>query len=174
MSLSWKLGMILPVRPFFAGCSDTSDRWGGHMDRTDCIYLEGRENEVKNMATNSSANSAAGPGVLLKTLMLSYVVTVVLMFGLAFVLYKMKLNSSQAAWGVMLIYFLSCALGGFIAGKKMGSRRLLWGIASGLIYFAVLFILSLAVGSGLRGDMQGILTALAACLGGGAVGAFLS
>ena len=74
----------------------------------------------------------------------------------------------------MLIYFLSCALGGFIAGKKMGSRRLLWGIASGLIYFAVLFILSLAVGSGLRGDMQGILTALAACLGGGAVGAFLS
>ncbi len=126
------------------------------------------------MGANSSGNSTTNPGILLKTLLLSYVVTAVLMFVLAFVLYKMKWSSSQASWGIMLIYLLSCALGGFIAGKRMRSRRLLWGIASGLLYFAVLFLLSLAVGSGLRGDMQGTLTVLAACLGGGAAGAFLS
>ena len=120
------------------------------------------------------SKSGAVPGVFLKTLFLSYVVSVLLMFGLAFVLYKMKLSPAQASWGVTLIYLLSCALGGFFTGKKMGSKRLLWGLLSGLVYFVVLFLLSLAVGSGLRGEVRDILITMAVCLGGGALGAFLS
>ena len=111
---------------------------------------------------------------MIKTLLLSYCMTVLLLAGLAFLMYRMKLGAAQASWGVMVIYLLACAVGGFLTGKRVGSRRLLWGLASGLLYFGVLFLLSLTVGEGIQGTMQEILTVLAACLAGSAVGAVAS
>ncbi|MCI8401968.1 MAG: TIGR04086 family membrane protein [Lachnospiraceae bacterium] len=119
-------------------------------------------------------NPAINPGRFLKTLLLSYAVTVVLLFLLAFIIYKMKLNASQASMGVTLIYLISCAMGGFITGKQMRSRRLLWGLLSGALYFSVLLLLSLATGSGFSWDMKNLMTVMASCLAGSAAGAFIS
>lgn len=119
-------------------------------------------------------NPTINPIRFVKTLLASYIVTILLMFLLAFILYKMKLDSAQASLGVTAIYLLSCAVGGFVTGKQMKSRRLLWGLLSGVLYFAVLLLLSLAVSGGLQGDVKSMLSVLAPCLIGSAVGAVIS
>ena len=121
-----------------------------------------------------NSNPSIRPWDFLKTLLLSYILTALLLAGLAFLMYRMKLGASQAAWGVTVIYLLACAVGGFLTGKRMGSRRLLWGLVSGALYFVVLWLLSLAVGGGLQGELREILTVLATCLAGSAVGAVIS
>lgn len=121
-----------------------------------------------------NSNLAVNPWRFLRTLLLSYAVTAVLLFLFAFLLYKMKLGVTEVSWGVGLIYLLSCALGGFVTGKQAGSRRLLWGLAFGALYFAVLLILSLAVGGGLQGSARSVITAAATCLGGSGAGAIIS
>ena len=119
-------------------------------------------------------NSTINPMRFVKTLLISYIITVLLMFLLAFILYKLRLDSAQASMGVTVIYLLSCGIGGFVTGKQMKSRRLLWGLLSGALYFAVLLLLSLAVGGGLQGDIKSVLSVLAPCLIGSAAGAFIS
>ncbi len=120
------------------------------------------------------SNEMMRPWGFLKTLLISYGVTLLLLAGLSFLMYRMKLGAAQASWGVMVIYLVSCAVGGFLTGKRAGSRRLLWGLVSGGLYFVVLLILSWVLGGGLQGELQEILTVLAACLAGSAVGAVVS
>lgn len=110
----------------------------------------------------------------IKTVVISYAVTAILLAGLAFLMYQMKLGASQAEWGVTVICLFACALGGFLTGRRVGSRRLLWGMVSGALYFMVLLVLSLLVGGGIHGESSQIGTVLATCLAGGAVGAFIS
>lgn len=124
--------------------------------------------------SNTNLNTTIHPWNFIKTLLLSYGMTAVLLTGLAFLMYQMKLGAAQASWGVTVIYLLACAVGGFLTGKRVGSRRLLWGLVSGGLYFVILWMLSLILGGGMQGEMQELLTALAACLAGSAVGAFLS
>ena len=119
-------------------------------------------------------NSAANPMRFVKTLLVSYILTVLLMFLLAFILYKMKLSGAQASFGVTAIYFLSCDVGGFLTGKQMRSRRLLWGLLSGALYFSVLLLLSLGMNGGLQGELKSMASVLAACLAGSAAGAVIS
>ncbi len=120
------------------------------------------------------SNTTIHPWSFLKTLLLSYGMTVVLLVGLTLVMYRMKLGAAQADWCVTVIYLLTCGVGGFFTGRRVGSRRLLWGLVSGTLYFAVLLILSLVIGGGMQGEGKEVLTALAACLAGSAVGAFFS
>ncbi len=121
-----------------------------------------------------NSNEAIHPWSFLKTLLISYTLTAVLLVGLAFLMYRMKLGAAEATWGVMVIYLVSCAVGGFLTGRRVGSRRLFWGLVSGGLYFVVLLVLSLVLGGGLQGGIQQIMTVLAACLAGSAVGAFIS
>ncbi len=120
------------------------------------------------------SNTTIRPWSFLKTLLLSYSITVILLVCFAFLMYQMKLGAAQAAWGVMVIYLIACAAGGFLTGKRMGSRRLFWGLVSGTLYFVVLLLLSLIVGGGLQGELKDVLSVFAACLAGSAVGAAIS
>lgn len=121
-----------------------------------------------------NSNTMIHPWGFLKTLLLSYGMTAVLLVGLSFLMYRMKLGAAEASWGVMVIYLLSCALGGFFTGRRVGSRRLVWGVLSGILYFVGLWIVSLVLNGGVQGSAQEVLTALAACMAGSAVGAVIS
>ena len=121
-----------------------------------------------------NSEMAVSPWGFVKTLLISYGMTALLLAGLAFLMYRMKLGAAQATWGVTVIYLFACAVGGFLTGKRMGNRRLLWGLVSGGLYFVVLLVISLAMGQGLQGETREILTVLACCLAGSAVGAVIS
>ena len=79
---------------------------------------------------------------MIRTLIFTYLVSGVLLTALAFALYKFRLPESQITLGISSVYILSCFMGGFMAGKAMRSRKFLWGLLTGILYFAFLLIMS--------------------------------
>lgn len=111
---------------------------------------------------------------VLKALVAAYIVTGLLLLILAFALYKLGLSENVVELGVVFIYLLSSAIGGFFIGKCMEVKRLLWGMLLGLFYAVLLLVLSLIVRGNAQGIIQSGLLNTLICLGGGAIGAFLS
>ncbi len=114
------------------------------------------------------------PLSLVRSLLFSYVLTGILLLALSFLLYKMKLSRSQIRMGVYAVYVLSCLFGGFLAGRQVGNRRFLWGGLTGILYFALLFLLSLLLNQGFHAGIPGILLNFTLCAGSGTVGGMLS
>ena len=71
---------------------------------------------------------------VLSTLLIMYILTGVALFVLAFLLYKMELTENIVTIGITAIYVVSGLLGGIIIGKRMKTRRFLWGIIMGAAY----------------------------------------
>lgn len=116
----------------------------------------------------------SAPGILLRSLLISYLFSALLLLALAFGLYKLKLPESQVTTAVLIIYVAACFLGGLLAGKRAGSRRFLWGLLAGLAYFLLLFLLSWAMSRGALPEFSNTMTILACCLAGGTLGGMLS
>ncbi|MCI8515147.1 MAG: TIGR04086 family membrane protein [Lachnospiraceae bacterium] len=114
------------------------------------------------------------PIFFLKMLFIAFVLTSGLLLALAFLLYRMKWNAGQATIGVYVVYFLSCFIPAFLTGKKLRSRRLLWGLAVGGLYFALLFLVSALVRTGLFAEPSRIALVLTICAGSGALGGIAS
>ncbi|MDI9241587.1 TIGR04086 family membrane protein [Fusibacillus kribbianus] len=114
------------------------------------------------------------PLYLLRSLLLSYVLSGLLLLLLSFLLYKMKLSRDQIQAGVYIIYVLSCFFGGFLSGKQLKTRRFLWGGLSGLLYFGILLLLSLLLGKGIQSGLSRLLLSLGLCAGSGVIGGMLS
>lgn len=111
---------------------------------------------------------------LIKSLLAAYIVTGILLLLLALLLYKLQLSESVVNIGIIAIYVAACFLGGFLEGKMMKTRKFLWGGAFGLLYFAVLAIISLAVGQGFSGSSSHFVTTLILCMAGGTLGGMVS
>ncbi len=114
------------------------------------------------------------PWRLIRTLIISFLVTLLLLTGLTFLLYKFRLGESQIAVGIYAIYILSCFLGGILAGKAMKSRRFLWGLLTGLLYFIFLFGISALQEQGISTDWSRILLVLGICAGSAMAGGMIS
>lgn len=108
-----------------------------------------------------------------KLLAAGYGITVVLLLGVTFLLYRFQLGEGQTGIFVTVIYVLSCFLGGFLTGKAWKRKRLLLGLMYGILYFGILFLLSLFAG-GLYQDWGNTLKVCLLCLAGGSVGGMLS
>lgn len=111
---------------------------------------------------------------LLKTLFVSYFFTVLALLAAAFAMYKLNLKQDQMETVIVLLYLLSCFLGGFLTGKTMKNRRLLWGLAFGLVYFLILIGVSFLIRHALYKTAGEILRVLAFCAAGGALGGVAS
>ena len=103
-------------------------------------------------------------------LVMSYGITAALLLGLAFLLYQMNLQPTQVGFGVAVIYILSTMAGGFAAARLMKQRRLLWGLGFGLLYLAVLLLLSAVSQTGFSASAGDTAKAAICCLAGGALG----
>ena len=119
-------------------------------------------------------NKRSGVFVTVRSLIVSYIFTAAALFLLALLLYKLKLQQQIVSAGVMVIYGLACFLGGFLSGKGMRQQSFVWGLISGLCYFAVLFIVSLIISHGLYHSALTTVLAAAICLGAGAIGGTIS
>ena len=127
------------------------------------------------MMKQPNMNAYAGSAVrIMKALLASYVVTGLLLLLIAGLLYRFQLDEGKVQIGIILTYILSCFAGGFLAGKMMKSRRFLWGVLLGLLYFLVMLLVSLAVNRELQSNTAGFLTSFLLCMGGGMLGGMLS
>ena len=118
--------------------------------------------------------SNSKPWLVVRTLLITYIISGILMVALAFALYRFRLPESQINLGVNAVYIISCLAGGFISGKVMKSRRFLWGLLTGILYFAALLLMSILKNVGLTDSKIHIATVLGMCAGSGMAGGMLS
>lgn len=110
----------------------------------------------------------------IKSLLASYIVTGILLLVLTFFMYKFELNEKIVSVAIVGIYVVSTLIGGMIIGKLTKSKRYLWGMVLGIIYFVLLLLITLGVYRTLNGDSVSIVTSLILCAGGGMTGGMIS
>ncbi len=111
---------------------------------------------------------------LLKCLLFSYILTAVLLLLLAFLLYKMGLTEQVVSIAIIAIYVIATFAAGFMAGKRMQSRKFIWGLLLGAAYFMVLLVVSAIVNGPAGGLGDSLFTTLVLCGAGGMLGGMLS
>ena len=111
---------------------------------------------------------------VLKALLCAYIVTGILLLVLTLLLYKAGLSEENVNAGIILTYVISTFSGGFVIGKLTGVKRFLWGLLAGILYFALLLLISLGVYHSLQGEAGNLLTAFLLCAGGGMLGGMVS
>lgn len=111
---------------------------------------------------------------VLRSLLMAYGLTGILLLFLAFLLFQFELGDGAAAAGIIFIYVASCLAGGFMAGKIMRKNRYLWGILTGLSYYVLLLLVSFLAQGKWDMTFTHAVTTFFMCLGGGAIGGMLS
>ena len=118
--------------------------------------------------------SASVPWRILRTLIFSFLLSLFMLAGLTFLLYRFRLTESQITVGIYAIYLISCLFGGLLLGLSMKKRRLLYGILIGGLYSLLLFAISLLNEHGISAEPVQILIITLLCIGGGAIGGIIS
>lgn len=133
---------------------------------------------MKYMKRERPEKTSGGTGMpaafLLKSLLFSYILTVLLLGVLAFLLYQFGLGEKTVSIAIIVIYVAATLCGGFLTGKKTQNRRFLWGLLLGGAYFIILAVVSLIVGKGNIQFGNSFFTTLILCAGGGMLGGMLS
>lgn len=111
---------------------------------------------------------------MVKALLAAYVVTGILLIILALALYKFELNEGAVTAGVTAVYLISTFTGGLVVGKLAKVRQFLWGIVLGILYFALLLLVTVGIYRTFHGNSTEILVTFALCAGGGMAGGMIS
>lgn len=111
---------------------------------------------------------------MIKTLFLMYAVTLILLLLLALILFKMEPQEIVCKIWLIAVYIISGLLGGFLIGKRRKSKKFLWGFFVGLLYFLIIFAVSLLLYKGLTGDWMHLITTMILCVASGMVGGMIS
>ncbi|MEF9839892.1 MAG: TIGR04086 family membrane protein [Lachnospiraceae bacterium] len=111
---------------------------------------------------------------MLKALLGAYIITGIMLLLLTLLLYKLDLNEQKVTVGIIMIYVISTFTGGIVIGKCVKTRRFIWGLMLGIIYFALLMLVSLGVYRSFQGNGTNIGTSFLLCAGGGMLGGMIS
>ena len=106
---------------------------------------------------------------LVKALMLSYFLTMLMLLGLSFGLYKFDLSEKTVRIGILAVYIIS----GFAMGKMGKTRKFLRGFMLGMLYFLLLLAISAGIYRSVQGGMQ-MMIAWILCGAGGMLGGMVS
>ncbi len=108
------------------------------------------------------------------TLLATYIITALLLLLLAFLVYQFHLGEKVVDIAIIGVYVLVNSLAGFFMGKRKKVKKYLAGLGIGVLYFAVLVIVSLICNHGLQDFAGNFFTTLALCAGAGTIGGMLS
>ncbi|MCD8217150.1 MAG: TIGR04086 family membrane protein [Clostridiales bacterium] len=103
-----------------------------------------------------------------------YVITGLALLVLALLLLKMQLGENIVSAGILIIYILSCLIGGLIAGKRMKVHKFLWGVLTGTTYFLILLAGSFLLNRSISADTVQVGTTLVMCMAAGMIGGMIS
>lgn len=123
---------------------------------------------------NKVLEKKALPMHIVKALLFSYIMTAVILLLLSFILYKTQMPSGAISVGVILAYVLSTFVGGFFIGKKVESKKFVWGIITGVLYFAVILIIALILNKDVFSSAGSVIMVFAMCALGGMTGGMIS
>lgn len=111
---------------------------------------------------------------IVKCMLVSYLLTAGLLLFLALMLYRFGLSEKVVSIGIIVIYIAVTFLAGFIAGKRAGEKKFLWGLVMGCIYFLILTAVSVIVNRGIEDAASSLVTVFFLCGGSGMLGGMLS
>lgn len=111
---------------------------------------------------------------IVRALLIAYAVTGIMLLILALLLYKVNMGEGAVTAGIIIVYIVSCFLGGWTAGHNIGHKKYLWGFLTGVCYFLLLVVISAAFQQGSMAGVRYLITAFAMCAGGGMVGGMIS
>ena len=111
---------------------------------------------------------------VLKCMLASYLLTAGLLMFLALMLYRFGLSEKVVSICIIVIYIVVTFLAGFIAGKRAGEKKFLWGLAMGCIYFLILTAVSILVNRRMEDEVSNMITVFLLCGGSGMLGGMLS
>lgn len=111
---------------------------------------------------------------LLKALVAAYLVTGAMLVFLAFMVYRFHWDEQMTTIGIVGTYVLSTFVAGFILGKVKQSKRFVWGLFAGTLYFALLIGISYGVYQNPGENGASLLTTFGLCAGGGMLGGMLA
>lgn len=123
---------------------------------------------------NQSAENQSKGTVLVIALFISYVITGIILFILALIMYKAEPPNMFVSAGVVFAYIFSAFAGGMIVGKKTKEKRFLWGIIYGMLYFAIIFAMSILMNKDILSQIGSTITVFITCGFGGMLGGMLS
>ena len=109
-----------------------------------------------------------------KCMLAAYILTAGLLLLLAFMLYRFGLSEKVVSLCIIGIYIVVTFAVGLIAGKRAGKRKFLWGLGVGVMYYAILVIVSLVVNRGIQDVSGSMLTVFFLCAGSGMLGGMIS
>ncbi|MBD5495186.1 MAG: TIGR04086 family membrane protein [Lachnospiraceae bacterium] len=111
---------------------------------------------------------------VMKCMLAAYLLTAGLLLLLALMLYRFGLSEKVVSICIILIYIAVTFLAGFIAGKRAGEKKFLWGLVMGCVYFLILMAVSLIVNRGIEEPISRMATVFMLCSGSGMLGGMLS
>ena len=109
-----------------------------------------------------------------KALLISYLVTGVILAILSYFVFQYEIKEGIVNIMIVATYVIANFMGGFISGKRMKERKFLWGLGLGVMYAAILLVVSYALGNGGALMDKSNLTMLMLCTGGGMLGGMLA
>lgn len=136
------------------------------------MLMDGRKNMEKKTTVRPGIEQTAVR--ILKALLCAYIVTGIMLLILTILLYKAGLSEENVNAGIILTYVISTFAGGFVMGKLTGTKKFLWGLLLGVLYFVLLLLISLGVYHTLQAEITNLLTTFLLCAGGGMLGGMVS
>ena len=104
---------------------------------------------------------------MVQSITVSYLLTAVMLLLLSFIMYKCKVSMSGANSGILASYVLSCRIGCLAQKKYLGGALL------GVVYFAVVYLVSAVWNQSIAAQMPGMLTAFLICVFSGMLGGMI-
>ncbi|MDE7285148.1 MAG: TIGR04086 family membrane protein [Lachnospiraceae bacterium] len=111
---------------------------------------------------------------VMKCMLAAYLLTAGLLLLLALMLYRFGLSEKVVSICIILIYIAVTFLAGFIAGKRAGEKKFIWGLVMGCVYFLILMVVSIIVNRGIEEPVSRMITVFMLCSGSGMLGGMLS
>lgn len=111
---------------------------------------------------------------IIKALLWAYILTGGLLLLLALFVLRFGLSEKAVSLVIIGIYIGVTFFAGFFTGKKLKTRKFMWGLLVGGLYFLVLIILSLAVNHSFKDVATNFFSVLVMCAGSGMLGGMLS
>lgn len=107
-------------------------------------------------------------------LLFSYLAAGIFLLILALLLFKTGITGNMLRAGIIFSYIFPTILGGFIVGRNQKSRRFLWGLLLGVLFFLVIFAVSAAMQQTFLLKAGQIFSVFFMCALGGMLGGMLS
>lgn len=108
-----------------------------------------------------------------KGIVLAYLISGICLVLLAFFMFQWEISEGVVRGGIIFAYVLSCFLSGMVVSSRHEGQKYLWGLAMGLLYYVILFAVSMIFNRAVFTQIPGIFPALFLCGFGGMLGGML-